>query len=849
MPMPVPPSAPAPSARIPRATYRLQFNEHFKLSDALALVPWLKELGISHIYASPLFRACPHSTHGYDVCDYNELNPEIGTENDFAELADALREQGMGLVLDIVPNHMGIGVPENRWWWDVLTWGRCSPYAEYFDIDWEPADPDLHDKVLVPVLSDGYERELERGAFGIALHEDAFVIRHGDHLFPVTPPSLPEPLAEMRRQSGLGDGITDVLRKLNADVAGMDALIRKQHYRLACWQEGTRRLNYRRFFNVNTLAGLRMEDKSVFFDTHALLCAWLKQGWVDGVRVDHPDGLRDPSQYLRRLNCLAPNAWVVVEKILGPQENLPAAWPVAGTTGYDFMNQVNGLFVDPRGERPLTDFYAGFTGEKAGFEPVRHEKKCLMLKEMFVPEINRLGEMLSQIAATHVRFRSRPKEELRNAMIELAASLPVYRTYVRDQDAAAGKADVAWIERAEADACRRRPDVDAELFGFLRDLLLLRLRGQREAEFVARFQQLTGAVAAKGVEDTAFYCFNRLMSLNEVGGDPGRFGVTPDEFHDFCRCQQLHWPNTMLGTSTHDTKRSEDVRARLNLLSEIPDRWAEAVRRWSAMNARHRRNEWPDRNIEYLLYQTLASAWPITPDRVLAYMEKAAREARQHTSWAQRISAYDAALMRFVTDVMNDPEFQGDLQHFVEPLVEAGHVNSLAQTLIKLTAPGVPDIYQGCELWDTSLVDPDNRRPVDFQLRTRLLEEMRSLTAEEARQRRDTGLPKMWLVRQALNLRCKRPRLLDHASRYETLPVQGAKADHAFVFYRTGGVITIVPRLVLGLAGDWADTSVEIPRGEWRNELTGEDVAYGPTSMAALLRKFPVALLARKDNG
>jgi (1->4)-alpha-D-glucan 1-alpha-D-glucosylmutase len=849
MPMPVTPSAPAPSTRIPRATYRFQFNERFRLRDALALVPGLNELGISHIYASPLFKACPHSTHGYDVCDYNELNPEIGMETDLAELAAALREHGMGLVLDIVPNHMGIGVPENRWWWDVLTWGQSSPYAEYFDIDWESPDPDLRDKVLAPVLSDGYERELERGAFAIADHAGELVLCYGDHLFPLTPSSLPEPLAEIRRQPEAADGAAEALRQLNADTAGLDAIIRRQHYRLACWHEGAGRLNYRRFFNVNTLAGLRMEDKGVFFDSHALLCAWLKQGWVDGLRVDHPDGLRDPGQYLRRLHGLAPGAWIVVEKILSSQESLPAAWPVAGSTGYDFMNRVNGLFVDPRGERPLFDFYAEFTGKTSEFATVRHEKKCLVLKEMFVPEVERLCEMLSQIAATHVRFRNRGKEELRDAMIELAASLPVYRTYVRDQEGAVGKADVAWIERAEAAARQRRPDIDPELFGFLRDLLLVRLRGQREAEFVARFQQLTGAATAKGVEDTAFYCFNRLMSLNEVGGDPGRFGLEPDAFHDFCRCQHAHWPNSMLGTTTHDTKRSEDVRARLNLLSEIPERWREAVLRWSAMNTRHRRNEWPDRDIEYLLYQTLVGAWPLPLERALAYMEKAAREARQHTSWAQRIPAYDAALMRFVTAVMDDPEFQGDLQHFVEPLLEAGQVNSLAQTLIKLTAPGVPDFYQGCDLWDLSLVDPDNRRPVDFQLRTRLLQEMRTLNAEETWQRRDTGLPKMWLIRQALTLRRNRPGLFDGSSRHETLPVHGVKANHAFVFFRTGGVITVAPRLVLGLAGDWVDTSVEIPRGNWRNELTGEDVAAGPAYVAALLRKFPVALLARKDNG
>jgi (1->4)-alpha-D-glucan 1-alpha-D-glucosylmutase len=841
-------SAAAP-ARIPLATYRLQFNEHFRISDALKLVPYLSGLGISHIYASPMVKACPHSSHGYDVCDFNALNPELGTETDLEELADALRARGMGLVLDIVPNHMGIGGPENEWWWDVLTWGQSSPFAEYFDIDWQSSDPQLQGKVLVPILPDSYERELERGELRIADRAGEFVLCCSDHLLPLTPPSLPGPLAEIRRQPGAATEAAAAVEQVNANPAELDGMIRRQHYRLTSWQEGINKLNYRRFFNVNTLAGLRTEDKGVFFDTHALVCAWLKEGWVDGLRVDHPDGLRDPGQYLRRLHTLAPNAWTVVEKILDPEEALSAAWPVAGTTGYDFMNRVNGLFVDPRGETPLTDFYAEFTGETAEFATVRREKKLLALKELFVPEINRLSELLVEIAAAHVRFRNRTREELRDAMIELAACLPVYRTYVRAQDGIAGKADIAWMEQAESAARQQRPDLDPELFEFLRDLLLVRLRGEQEGEFVARFQQLTGAATAKGVEDTAFYCFNRLVSLNEVGGDPARFGATPDSFHEYCRSQQLHWPNSMLGTSTHDTKRSEDVRARINLLSEIPDRWCQAVSRWSSMNAQHRRNQWPDRNIEYLFYQSLVGAWPISTERAMAYMEKAAREARQYTSWVQRIAAYDAALMRFVTATLGDPDFRKEVQNFVAPLLDAGYVNSLAQTLIKMTAPGVPDVYQGCDLWDLSLVDPDNRRPVDFELRGRLLSEVETLTAEEIWQRRDAGLPKLWLIRHALTLRRSRPDLFAGASGYETLAVHGERAEHALVFMRGGGAITIVPRLVLGLADEWGNTSVEVPQGNWRNELTGEELGGGQASLAGLLRKFPAALLVRKEHG
>jgi (1->4)-alpha-D-glucan 1-alpha-D-glucosylmutase len=843
-------SSPTSNVKAPRATYRLQFNEQFRLRDALALVPYLEDLGISHVYASPLLKACPHSMHGYDVCDYNELNPELGTEEDFAELVDALHDHGMGLVLDIVPNHMGIGVPENRWWWDVLTWGQSSPFAEYFDIDWESPAPQLRGKVLVPVLADSYERELERGGLRIADQEGEFVLRCSDHLLPLSPPSLPEPLARISRQPQTTVAeATAALRRLNADRAELDGLIQRQHYRLACWHEGASKLNYRRFFNVNTLAGLRVEDKGVFYETHALVCAWLKQGWIDGLRVDHPDGLRDPGQYLRRLRALAPNAWIVVEKILQAEEQLPPAWPVAGSTGYDFMNRVNGLFVDARGEKPLTDFYAGFTGETSDYAPLRREKKRRALLELFAPELGRLGELLSQIAADQVRLGKHDGEELREAMVELAASFPVYRTYVRPQDGVAGKADTVWIELAEAAARRGRPDLDPKLFVFLRDLLLLRLSGQQEGEFVVRFQQLTGAVMAKGVEDTAFYCYNRLASLNEVGGDPGQFGLNVDAFHESCRGQQANWPGSMLSTSTHDTKRSEDVRARLNLLSEIPERWCEAVSRWSAMNEHHWRNQRPDRNIEYLFYQTLVGAWPLSTERAASYMQKAAREARQHTSWSERIAAYDAALLRFVNTTLDDPEFRRGLHDFVAPLVEAGYLNSLAQMLIKATAPGVPDFYQGCELWDLSLVDPDNRRPVDFELRNRLLAELKTLSAEEIWQRRDAGLPKLWLMRQALTLRRNRPELFNGSGRHDTLPVHGAKAQNVVVFMRAEAAITVVPRLVLGLNGDWADTAIEVPEGKWRNSLTGEDVPEGPVSLAGLLRKFPVALLTRKESG
>ncbi len=626
-----------PEMPVPRATYRLQFNEHFRLPDALALVPYLEQLGISHVYASPLLKAVPHSTHGYDVCDFGELNPELGTEADLAELVAALRHRGMGLVLDLVPNHMGIGGPENHWWWDVLTWGPASPFAGYFDIDWESSDPQLRGKVLVPVLADRYERLLERGQLRVALHEGEFVLTGPDRIFPLTPPSLPAPLAQLRdRPQPIDAEAAAVMEKINSDPARLVDLIRRQHYLPACWQDADIKLNYRRFFNVNSLAGIRVEAERVFHGTHRLICGWIKQGWIDGLRVDHPDGLRDPGQYLHRLRGLAPHAWIVVEKITEAGEELPASWPVSGSTGYDFLNLVNGLFVDPDGEKPMDDFYAQFTGEPLIYASIAHEKKRRTLNVMFAPEVNRLLNLLLPIAANHLGLRTQSREALSEALVELAASLPVYRTYIRGGDAEAGESDIAWLKAADAAARERRPDLDPALFAFLTDLMQLRWRGNQESEFIARFQQLTAPVMAKGVEDTALYCFNRLLSLNEVGGDPGCFGLAVEQFHQACRRRQAARPHSMLATSTHDTKRSEDVRARLNLLSEIPGRWSRAVRQWSKLNERHRRHDWPDRNAEYLFYQTLVGAWPLPEGRALEYMEKAAHEARQHTGWAKR---------------------------------------------------------------------------------------------------------------------------------------------------------------------------------------------------------------------
>jgi len=817
-------------AKIPRATYRLQFNEHFRLADALALVPYLHELGISHIYASPLFKAVPHSAHGYDVCDFNQLNPEIGTEADLEKLVHALHEKKMGLILDIVPNHMGIASPENLWWWDVLKNGRASQFANHFDINWKSSNPELRGKILVPILGDDYEKILERGELKIENQNDEFVLRYFENKFPLAPHSIPQNFS---------------VEQLNSNPAALDTLIQKQNYLLAFWRDGDLRLNYRRFFAVSTLAATRVEDEKVFNDVHALLRKWIENGWLDGLRVDHPDGLCDPEKYLQQLRAIAPDAWIVVEKILEPEERLPESWPVQGTTGYDFLNQLNGLFIDASSEKALANFYAEFTGETTGCVALVREKKRAILKTLLVAELNRLAGLLAVIAARRKISKNIPRAELQEALAESLVCFPVYRSYIAERNNGGSAADIAVVKSAVHLACENRKDLSPAIFAFIQALLLKPQRSEQARNFVARFQQLTGPVMAKGVEDTAFYCFNRFASLNEVGGDPKNFGVSLNAFHKFLQQQQKDWPNSQLATSTHDTKRAEDVRARLNVLSEIPEVWAQTVRGWSKMNACHRQNNLPDRNAEYLFYQTLAGAWPVSEERAQFYMEKSAHESKQHTAWTDRNAPYEKSLQNFVSETLRDPQFTADLEHFAGTLATAASVNSLAQTLIKLTAPGVPDIYQGCELWDFSLVDPDNRRPVDWKLRQQFLAEAKNLSVEEVWKRRADGLPKLWLIQKTLKL-CKR--FTDFTKfNYEPILARGAKAENLVAFSRGGKVITMVPRFLLKLNNDWQDTSLKLPAGNWRNEFTGDDYS-GAIRAENIFRKFPVALLARKEN-
>jgi (1->4)-alpha-D-glucan 1-alpha-D-glucosylmutase len=795
-------------------------------------------LGISHLYASPLLLAMFGSTHGYDVFDFGQLDPDLGTEEDLVELAKTLHGNQMGLVLDIVPNHMGIGGSQNRWWWDVLKQGQGSPFAPYFDIDWHSPDPRLHRKILAPVLGDRYEKILAKGEIRLDYDGDELILRYYENTFPIDPHSI--------------DPQKEDIHQINTDPEALDRLIQKQHYRLAFWRYGATELNYRRFFNIVTLAGVRVEDPKVFQEAHEPIVKWTEQGLIDGLRVDHPDGLRDPEQYLRRLHEVAPEAWIVVEKILEPGEDLPKSWPVAGTTGYDFMDRAHKVLVNPDSEVTLTEFYAEFTGEPTDYEAIVFAKKRSILREMLGAEVGRLVDLLIPITARHWRYRDFTRDELKEALIELVTCFPVYRTYVRAEAGYITETDVEYIVAATKLAKEHRPDLGEEPFELLANLLMLNLTGELESDFVMRFGQLTGPAMAKGVEDTTFYCYNRLVALNEVGGNPSHFSCSVAEFHQAAQKALADWPHSMLGSSTHDTKRSEDVRARLVLLSEIPEQWIETVQRWSQMNEKYRFQGWPDRNAEYLYYQTLVGAWPIPFDRLYNYMDKAVCESKQYTSWMQRNPKYDDALREFIKNTMDDGEFLADLEQFVKTLVIPGYLNALSQTLLKLTTPGVPDIYQGTELWDNSLVDPDNRRPVDFALRRSLLDELKTRSVEDICQRYPEGLPKLWLIRQTLALRAEHPDIFAKGS-YDPLTIQGKRERNLLAFSRGGSVVVVVPRLMLNgqteftQPDNWTDTSISLPARRWRNLFTDEVLSGDPVSVSDLLKRFPVALLVREN--
>jgi len=882
--------------RIPSSTYRLQLHQGFAFDDATKVADYLQALGISHVYCSPYLQAAPGSMHGYDVVDYQKVNEELGGEEGQKRFCQRLGELGLGQVLDIVPNHMALGM-QNRYWWDVLENGPSSRYSTWFDIDWHPGDMKLQNKVLIPVLGDQYGRVLSAGQIKLEHSNQGFQVRYMDNLFPVAPRSLSATLskaAEYLQNDTLNfiadsfsrlpspdsidrevamarhrdktviyrllnrlceeelDVVAAIARavdELNTDYDALDRMLDEQQYRLAYWRTADHELGYRRFFDVNTLIGLRMERMHVFEATHRKILEWLANGVLDGIRVDHPDGLRDPEQYFKRLRSRAPDAWIIGEKILAPREFLRESWPIEGTTGYDFLNVCNRLLAYDNGLDVLTKIYRDFSNETIDFETLVHEKKLNVELTALGSDVNRLTSLFVEICKNNRDRRDYTREEIRRALREVAACFAVYRTYVVPERDQSLDEDHAQIEQAVLQAKKRTNDPDPGILDFIGDVLALRSRGDLETEFLLRFQQFSSPVMAKGVEDTAFYCFNRMIGLNEVGGAPDRNGMTIAEFHDYCARMQASHPQTMTTLSTHDTKRADDVRARLAAITEIPGRWRAAVNRWSHANTTFRAGKYPDRNTEYFLYQTLVGAWPISKDRLIAYMKKAMREAKQQTSWTQPNKEFEEALGIFIERILESPAFISELERFVGRVLEAGRINSMAQTLLKYTAPGVPDTYQGGELWDLSLVDPDNRRPVDYDLRREMLSELQGgMDVDEIMRRMDSGMPKLHVVCKALHLRREHPEWFGAEAAYTPMAAQGSKGDHLIAFLRGDCVAVIVPRWPLRLGGNWATTSLELSPGKWRNIFTGEAVMGVRLRVQSLLRKFPVALLTREPE-
>lgn len=825
------------------ATYRLQLGPDLSFDRVGDLLPYFRDLGISHLYLSPCLKAVSGSTHGYDVVDPSQVNPQLGGREGFERLCRASAESGMGLVLDMVPNHMAASGRQNPWWWEVLANGPDSCYAGYFDIRWDHPDPSIAGKVLLPVLGDELMCCLKSRQIQIRRRGPDMYLAYFEHVFPISKRSIHE-LLHAERGVSAPDAL---IAAINADPLRLKGFLDLQHYRLAYWRLANRDLNYRRFFDIHHLAGVCVEKEAVFAATHELALRWVDKGWIDGLRIDHPDGLRDPTSYLERLRAAAPGTWVVVEKILESGETLAPEWPVAGTTGYDFLNLVGGLYVDPRSERLLSDFYGEFTGQSTDYKAVVHEKKWLVLENLFGSELSHLESLLKD-SCSRYPAADFARDDLRRALAEVIACFPVYRTYVRPDTGDVDVRDRAVVRQALADALCRQPGISPDVWRVIEEILLLAHTGKTESEFVWRFQQLTGPAMAKGAEDTAFYCFNRLICLNEVGGNPGAFGTSPDAFHAFCLRIQSQWPRTLLATATHDTKRGEDTRLRIGLLSEIPERWIEAVRRWSRMNAHLRRNAFPDANTEYFLYQTLAGAWPIGCDRLMPVLIKAAKEAKVHSSWTDPDLFFEESLLAFAAEVMAHADFTTDLSTFLEPLTWPAMVTSLAQTLIKCTAPGVPDIYQGTELWDHNLVDPDNRRPVDFELRRRLLAEIRTLSIPDILNRHAEGLPKLFLLHRVLSARRRFIEAFGLKGDYRPLVAEGERSAHLVAFMRGGQVVTMVPRLVIGLDGNWRNTVIELPAGNWKNAFTGERFEGGTQELSRMFMRFPVTLLEQEGK-
>jgi (1->4)-alpha-D-glucan 1-alpha-D-glucosylmutase len=961
----------------PVSTYRLQVHGGFPLGDAAAVVPYLARLGIGACYTSPYFTAAAGSTHGYDVCNHNEINPELGGATAHRSFVQAVHEHRLGHIVDFVPNHMGVG-GGNAWWRGVLENGPSSPTARFFDIDWAPIKTELHAKLHLPILGDQYGKVLERGELQLEFRDGALLLRYYEQELPINPrqaprvyrlaveevtaalgedsPHLheflsilaslenmpayteqdPEKISERQREKEVArarlsrlvdespavrSGIEAAVRTVNGDPGrpdsfdGLHALLEAQAYRLAYWRTASHEINYRRFFDINTLAGIRVEDQQVFDETHRLLASLLADGSVDAVRIDHPDGLFDPRRYFEMLQDLAARAtpgageqsghlYVLAEKILSGRETLPATWPVAGTTGYNYLNDLNGVFIDAVQARRLRRVYAKLTGHVEAFEDVLYDSKRVIMLTAMASELNVLAHTLDRIAEGNRKSRDFTLDSLRDVIREVVACFPVYRTYVDDHGWHAD--DRAVIEQAITRARRRNPAMETSIFDFFREVVLPRTpdeaaippgperRGgyppadaaevRERLTFAMKLQQYTGPVQAKGLEDTAFYRYNLLLSTTEVGGDPGRIGRSVDHFHEANLHRAKAWPAEMLATSTHDTKLGEDVRARINVISEMPDEWGREVSRWMRINRAHRRlvdgDPAPDRRDEYRLYQALLGSWPVdlpadvreAPreyiERISAYMLKAVREAKVHTSWLTTNQAYEEALVGFVDRILGPAgggKFLPAFVPFQQRVASLAVINSLSQVVLKIASPGVPDFYQGTELWDLSLVDPDNRRPVDFSLRRRLLEELETASPSEMLESWKDARVKLFVTSRGLHLRREHPALFVGGD-YLPLGVESSVSGNAIALARTAGgeaVIAIAPRLCARMAtaerpvplgGDaWKTSRVLLPESlrhrNYENVLTGETLRPTVTSdqgwlfLGQALERLPVALL------
>ncbi|MFH1702477.1 MAG: malto-oligosyltrehalose synthase [Nitrospirota bacterium] len=1001
--------------RIPVSTYRLQFNLQFRFSEARKIIPYLHALGITDIYASPYFKAKEGSLHGYDIVDHNVLNPEVGTEKEYDELIKEVQKYYMGQILDIVPNHMCITSKENVLWMDVLENGPSSIYANFFDIDWNPVKKELRIKVLLPVLGDQYGNILENQELNLTFKEGAFFVSYYENKFPIRPKTYnlilehrieslrellsgenphflellsiitelkhlppyternPENITERQREKEVAkkrlwklyNGIPEIKTFINENIGIfngikgepgsfdlLDKLLGKQVYRLSYWRVATEEINYRRFFDINELASIRMEDPDVFRETQRLIFRLIREGKVTGLRIDHPDGLYNPSEYFHRLqkNCFVqlrlanieeikkeiPSDlagilkdevpllsgqsdiedeilkqyaeilladpqfkpfYIVGEKILIKDEKMPEDWPIFSTTGYVFLNTLNGIFVDVNNTKAFDDIYERFIKIRVSYQDIVYEKKKLIMHVAMASEINTLGHYLNTLSEKDRHTRDFTLNSLISAIVEVIAFFQVYRTYITPSDV--NDRDRRNIELAVSKAKRRNPAISSSIFDFLKDVLFLNYpeeftdADKKEwTDFVMRFQQITGPVMAKGLEDTVFYVYNRFVSLNEVGGNPDRFGTTLETFHGKNIERIKFWPNALIATSTHDTKRSEDVRARINVLSEIPGEWRKCLINWRRLNKKKKPvvegQIMPDMNEEYLLYQTLIGAWPVSQlneseyeffkKRIKDYMLKSVREAKVNSSWISPNTIYEDGMIFFIDRILNplsDNQFLKEFEVFQKKISHYGMFNSLSQTLLKITSPGVPDFYQGTEIWDFSLVDPDNRRPVDYEIRKKMFEEIKRNEAEVPLSRlakdltlnKENGMIKLYLTYKALNYRRENRELFEKGE-YMALEVMGEKANNVCAFARRLAekrIVVVVPRYFTRLIPQqgslpfgeevWKDSFVVVPYAEegikYRNVFTGEIVMtkkYNEAiilSLSEIFTNFPVALMER----